>query len=207
MKIPLSWLKEYLPLELSAEKIAETLTLAGLEVEKIEKSSFSFTNVVVAKVVSVAPHPNADKLCVATVFDGHEEFQIVCGAPNCRAGMKTALARIGATLKDETGKVWNIKKSKLRDVESFGMLCSETELGLSANDSGIMDLPQELVEGTDLASLYDETTLDISLTPNLGHCMSVLGIARELAAVLNIPLKKHEIKLEESSKPRSYAPR
>ncbi len=197
MKVPLSWLRDYIEVDLSAEKIAEILTLAGLEVDKIEIISPSFENVVVAKVIDVKPHPNAERLRIATVFDGVENLQVVCAASNCREGIKTALARIDASLKDEEGKVFKIKKGKLREVESFGMLCAADELGLPGDATGIMEFDQELAEGTDLKPLYSDTIFEISLTPNLGHCMSILGVARELAAQLNIPCKKPSIALKE----------
>ncbi|MBM3207200.1 MAG: phenylalanine--tRNA ligase subunit beta [Chlamydiae bacterium] len=198
MKVPLSWLKEYLDIELSPEKISEVLTLAGIEVEGIEQIGSNFSNVVVAKVVSVQPHPNADKLCVAKVFDGTEEVQIVCGAKNCRAGLITALAKIGATLPpDESGKPFKIKKGKLRDVESFGMLCGADELGLAEASEGIMELSENLALGTDLKDIYADTIFDISLTPNLGHCLNIRGIARELSALLNVPMKSKQFHAEE----------
>jgi phenylalanyl-tRNA synthetase beta chain len=199
MKVPLSWLKDYLKLELSPQQIADTLTLAGLEVEKIDMPEISFEGVVVARVIAAVPHPNADKLRVATVFDGTENFQVVCGAPNCREGMKTALARIGASLKDADGKAWKIKRSKLRDVESFGMLCASEELGLPGDSEGIIELSEDLVEGTDLGTLYADPVLDISLTPNLGHCMSLIGIARELGALLRLKYTKPAVELREDS--------
>ena len=122
MRVPLSWLKEYLEFKLSNDELADVLTLAGLEVDKVEETSFSFNGVVVAEIKETKPHPNADKLTIASVYDGTEILQVVCGDPKCRAGMKTALARIGGSLTDETGKVWKIKKTKLRDIESFGLL-------------------------------------------------------------------------------------
>src|SRR5712692_821831 len=128
MKVPLSWLKEFLPLNATAQEISDTLNSLGIEVEKIIGLTSTFTGVVVGKVLKAEQHPNADRLRVATVTDGTEEFQIVCGAPNCRAGILTPLARIGAELTDAEGKKWKIKKSKLRDVESFGMLCSGKDL-------------------------------------------------------------------------------
>lgn len=197
MKVPLSWLKQYVPLSLSEGALAETLTEAGLEVEAVDSTALRFTGVVVAKVLSTAAHPNADRLCVATVFDGTETFQVVCGAPNCRAGLVTAFAKIGAELFDENNKSFKIKKSKLRDVESCGMLCSAEELGLAAAEDGIMELSEDLPLGTDLHSLLADTIIDISLTPNLGHCMSIYGIARELSALLKTPLKKLTCQVEE----------
>jgi len=193
MKVSLSWLKEFLDLNVSPEKISEVLTLAGLEVDGLDKIGSNFSGVVVAKVLSTEQHPNADRLCIAKVFDGTEELQIVCGAKNCRPGLITALAKIGATLPpDESGKPFKIKKGKLRDVESYGMLCAANELGLSSEGEGIMELSEDLVLGTDISSLFSDVIFDISLTPNLGHCLSVYGIAKELSAFLNIPLKKPE---------------
>lgn len=201
MKVPISWLKEYLDFSLSPQELADALTLAGLEVEGIEMTPLSFSGVVVGSIIEVQKHPNADRLNVATVSDGAEQFQVVCGAPNCRAGIKTAFAKVGATLKDETGKEFKIKRSKLREVESFGMLCSESELNLSGGHDGIMELPEEWKTGTALESFYADAILEVSLTPNLGHCMSFFGIARELSAILNLPLKKIETSLRESETP------
>src|SRR5271167_1391393 len=110
MKVPLSWLKEYISLTQSPEEIEEALTSMGIEVDAIESQEFSFSNVVVAKILDVKPHPNADKLRIAIVFDGKEELQVVCAAPNCRPGLKTALAKIGAKLADAEGKSFTIKK-------------------------------------------------------------------------------------------------
>ncbi len=189
MKIALSLIKEFISIDLSAQEIAQKLTLAGIEVENIENENPSFTNVVVAKVEEVEKHPKADKLTIAKVNDGKEIFQVVCGAPNCKKGMITAFAKIGATLTTEDKKNFEIKKAKLRDVESFGMLCSAEELNISYSSEGILDLPQDIEIGKDLSELFCDPIFDISLTPNLGHCMSALGIARELAAILDIKVK------------------
>jgi phenylalanyl-tRNA synthetase beta chain len=189
MKVPLSWLKAYIHLEQSPEEIALALTSMGLEVEGVEKRHLSFEGVAVAKVIDVKPHPNADRLRIATVFDGHEHLQIVCGAANCRPGIKTALAKIGALLTDKDGKKITIKKGKLRDVESYGMLCAADELGLTENSlDGILELDQAIPEGTDLRTLYSDIIFDISLTPNLGHDLSIIGVARELSAKFVQPL-------------------
>jgi len=182
MKVPLSWLKEFLPLTATAQEISDTLTSLGIEVEKITGLTTTFTGVVVAKVVEAKQHPNADRLRVALVTDGKEEFQIVCGAENCRAGILTPLARIGAELTDAEGKKWKIKKSKLREVESSGMLCSGKDLNLSEEAHGIIELSADFVIGADYATYVTDPIFDISLTPNLGHGLSVLGVARELAA-------------------------
>jgi phenylalanyl-tRNA synthetase beta chain len=203
MKVPLSWLKEFIPFEQSAEELAHVLTLAGLEVETIEKITASFSGVVVVKVIEVFPHPNAEKLKIATVSDGKGEYTIVCGAPNCRIGIKSALATIGAILTNEEGKPRTIKASKLRGIESEGMLCSPKELGLSHESAGIIELPEEMRVGADLAHFYEETVLDISLTPNLGHAMSLLGIARELSAFLQMKIKKPTISFKEEKAPPS----
>jgi len=188
MKVPLSWLTEYVTLPYSTDEIAKTLVLAGIEVDAIEFTGGSFSGVVTGEVIESSPHPNADRLTVAKVSDGNEIFQVVCGASNCRPGIKVAFAKIGACLQDEKGS-FKIKKGKLRDVESFGMLCSASELGMGASSEGILELPKDTPLGIDVSSLYGDTIFSLSLTPNLGHCMSVYGIARELAAFFQIPLK------------------
>jgi phenylalanyl-tRNA synthetase beta chain len=184
MKIPISLLRTFIDLRMAPASIAETLTLLGIEVDRIENEHPPFSGVVVGEVLSTAPHPNAAKLKVATVSDGVESYQIVCGAPNCRAGLKTAFAKVGALLKSGP-----IEKATLRGVESCGMLCSEEELGLPIFHDGIMELPSEMEPGRPLTEILWDPVLEISLTPNLGHCMSVLGIARELSAALSLPLK------------------
>jgi len=189
MKVPLSWLKEYLNFTHSPQELADILTLSGIEVDGIDAPPLTFTGVVVAKVLETEKHPTADRLVVAKVTDGAEELQIVCGAPNCRAGIKVALAKIGAALTDSAGKTFKIKKGKLRDVESFGMLCGADELGLGTGE-GIMELPEAWEIGTDLSTYYSDVILEVSLTPNLGHCMSILGIARELSAQIAVPVQK-----------------
>ncbi len=201
MKVPISWLKEFLNFNLTPQEVADALTLAGLEVEGIEVAPLAFSGVIVGSIVQVCKHPNADKLQVATVTDGVESFQVVCGAPNCRAGIKTAFAKVGATLKDESGKEFKIKRSKLRDVESFGMLCSQAELGLSKNHDGIMELPDEWQVGQPLETFYSDAILEVSLTPNLGHCMSIYGIARELSAILGLPLTNLDFPVHEVGEP------
>jgi len=199
MRIPLSWLKEYIDIQLSPSQIAKSLTLAGLEVDSIDTISMPFVGVVVAKVIECQKHPEADNLKVATVFDGSNTFQVVCAAPNCRPGIKSAFARIDATLTDEEGKKFKIKKAKLRGVESFGMLCAHDELGLSKDDAGIIEFSEHIKEGTDVAQMYADTVFEISLTPNLGHCSSIIGIARELSASTEIPFHLPRIALNENS--------
>ena len=199
MLVPLSWLREYLDLKISNDEISSALTLAGLEVDKVESLTFPFTHVVVGLIQDVKPHPNSDHLSIALVFDGTDTHQVVCGAANCAKGMKTALAKIGATLTDDEGKIFKIKKGKLRDIESFGMLCSEKELGLSDSSDGIMTISPNAQVGMDIAELFGDTIFEISLTPNLGHCLSLIGIARELAAILEQKVHYPKFTLNENS--------
>lgn len=203
MKIPLAWLRQYISIDHPPAQISKILTLAGLEVDAIEKKAPPCSGVVVAKVVETQKHPEADTLTVAKVFDGEETLQVVCGAPNCRPGIKVALARIGATLEEGEGKSFKIKRTKLRGVESFGMLCSAKELGLSEEQDKIIEFDAHLQEGTDVASLYEESVFEISLTPNLGHCTSMIGVARELSAATAIPYKLPTITLKEETTPSS----
>ncbi len=187
MRVPLSWLKEYIKCDLSSIEIATILTYIGLEVDAIEQISPSFSDVVACKVLDVQQHPNADKLVIAKVTDGVEEYQVICGAVNCKQGIHTPLAKVGASLNYD-GKIIKIKKSSLRGMDSFGMLCASQELNLFGNEDGIMILSEELELGQDLSNVYSDEVFDISLTPNLGHCFSVIGIARELSASINSPL-------------------
>lgn len=197
MRIPLSWLQEYISLSLTPDEIAKLLTMAGLEVDHCETIGENLKDVVVARVLEASKHPNADKLTLATVTDGKQNYQIVCGAPNCRAGMKTALARVGTTL-GHGDQLLTIKKTKIRGVESEGMLCAEDELGLSGLHEGIIELSDDFPEGMSLRDIYGDTYFDISLTPNLSHCTSVMGVARELAALTGQSLNLPQIKVQEA---------
>ena len=203
MKIPFSWLKEMIDLEEPVIDIAHQMTMLGLEVDAIENVPAPFSNVVVGEVLETEKHPNADALVVAKVTDGVEVYQVVCGAPNCRAGMKTAFARLGASLPEEGEKVFQVKKAKIRGVESFGMLCSEKELCLSEFHDGIIDFTQGFIVGQDLAEIYGEVVLDVALTPNLNHCSSILGVARELSALLQRKLSIPAGEPEEGGTPIS----
>lgn len=198
MKFALSWLQEYIAPQMTVAEIGNILTSIGLELDGIEQIGSGFSGVVVGRVLHTEKHPNADRLCVATVSDGHESHQVVCGAPNCRPGIKVAFAKVGASLKDAQG-TFVIKKSKLRGVESNGMLCSAKELHLGDDADGIIELPQNIQEGTDLASLYADTLIEISLTPNLGHCASLIGIARELSAAIAKPMHLPQVHAKEES--------
>jgi phenylalanyl-tRNA synthetase beta chain len=197
MRIPLSWLKEFIPISISSEELARILTMAGLEVDHWETTGELLKEIIVGKVLESVKHPNADKLSVATVTDGSEIYQVVCGAPNCRPGLKTPFARIG--VKVGSGKeAFTIKKSKIRGVESYGMLCATSEIGLAGSDEGIMELPDHLPEGEPLSEFFSDTYFDISLTPNLSHCNSIFGVARELAVFLDGKLTTPEVSFRES---------
>ena len=182
MRISMSWLSEWVDAGMDAATLSSRLTMSGIEVESIEPAAGDFQGVVVGEVLSVEQHPGADKLTVCQVAaGGAARLQIVCGAPNVRAGMKAPLALEGARL--AAGEV--IRKARLRGVESSGMLCSARELGLSEEHEGILELPDELVTGTPLreALLLDDTILTLNVTPNRGDVLSVLGVAREVAAI------------------------
>lgn len=170
--------------------------MAGLEVDAIDQYTLAADQLIAVRVLEAIKHPEADKLKIATVTDGSGTLQIVCGAPNCRAGIIAALAPVGTTLVDPEGKKLKIKRSKLKGVESQGMLCSANELGLGEDHSGILELDEAVQIGSDLCAAYRDAIFDISLTPNLAHCHSVLGVVRELSAALDLlytPPKKNTI--------------
>ncbi len=186
MKFSEQWLREWANPDISTEEMCEQLTMAGLEVDSVSPAAGEFTNVVVACVESIEKHPDADKLNVCQVSDGSETFQIVCGASNVRQGLIIPLAKIGAVLPGtKENKIFEIKPAKLRGVESFGMLCSEKELGLADQADGLMELSHDAPIGRGLADYLklDDTCIEIDLTPNRGDCLSIAGIARELATL------------------------
>ncbi|MEH6584609.1 MAG: phenylalanine--tRNA ligase subunit beta [Halioglobus sp.] len=178
MNISEQWLREWVSPDINTEELAHQLTMAGLEVEATDPVAGSFSGVVVAEIVSAEPHPDADKLRVCQVNTGEEVVQIVCGAPNARAGLKAPLARVGAVLPGD----FKIKKAKLRGVESQGMLCAEQELTLSDASDGLMELAADAPVGADLRDYLqlDDTVIEIGLTPNRADCLGVAGIAREV---------------------------
>ncbi|WP_394169482.1 phenylalanine--tRNA ligase subunit beta [Saccharospirillum alexandrii] len=182
MKISEQWLREWVNPDISAQALMDQITMAGLEVDGAEPVAEAFSGVIVAHITACEPHPNADKLQVCRVDTGTESVQIVCGAPNARAGIKVALAQVGAVLPGN----FKIKKAKLRDVESQGMLCSEKELGLSDDHDGILELADSAPVGQDVRTLLnlDDLSIEIDLTPNRADCLSIAGLAREVA-VLN----------------------
>ncbi len=182
MKFPLSWLKDHLETDADAETIADKLTAIGLEVESVEDAGARLKDFVVAKVLTADQHPNADRLHVCKVdAGGKEPLQIVCGAPNARAGIKVVLARPGVVI-PVSGEA--LKVGTIRGVESFGMMCSGRELELSDDHDGIIELPEDAVVGQPVATALGLTdaVIDISITPNRGDCTSVWGVARDLAA-------------------------
>ncbi len=191
MNVPENWLREFVETKIRTEQLAHLLTMSGLEVESCEPVGTAPKGVVVGRIVSVEKHPNADKLTVCKVDTGKETLQVVCGAPNARAGMLAPLALVGARLKDI-----EIKKSNLRGIESEGMLCSARELGLSEDHSGLLDLPPGSKLGADVgkALRLDEQVFTFKLTPNRADCLSVLGIAREVSALTGARLRSPEIR-------------
>ncbi|HEY4254983.1 MAG TPA: phenylalanine--tRNA ligase subunit beta [Chlamydiales bacterium] len=200
MKLSLSLLDSLIPIDRPVEEVADTLTLLGIEVDAIHSPKPPFSGVVVAEVRSVMPHPEAKKLQVAQVFDGTTVYQIVCGAANCRAGIKVAFAQVGASL-GSPARI--IEKASLRGVSSHGMLCSAAELGIYDQDEGILELPTEFKTGADCMPLLWDPVLELSFTPNLGHSMSALGVARELSAAWQVPLRKSKIPILEATSERS----
>ena len=202
MNISYNWLKNYLKSDLSAEEAVRILTDIGLEVEafeKVESVKGGLAGVVVGEVLTCIPHPDSDHLNVTTVDVGAgEPLQIVCGAANCRAGLKVLCATIGTVLYPNGGdEEFKIKKSKIRGVESFGMLCAEDELGIGSDHAGIMELPADAVTGTaarDYLKIEDDWLIGIGLTPNRADAASHIGVARDLAAYLRS--QGREVKLE-----------
>jgi phenylalanyl-tRNA synthetase beta chain len=182
MKFSVNWLREFVELPSTVEELAELLTLAGIEIERIEKRGANFDKVVVAQITSSAQHPNADRLSVCQVDDGSgQPRQIVCGAKNYKVGDKVPLALPGAILAHDL----KIKPSKLRGVESQGMLCSPSELGLSEESEGLLILSPDAKIGAPIASFFpDDTILEVEITPNRGDLLSHFGLAREIAALV-----------------------
>jgi phenylalanyl-tRNA synthetase beta chain len=196
MQFPESWLREFCDPQLSTQALAELLTMSGMEVEELKPVAPAFHGIVVAEILVAVQHPNADKLRVCKVDAGVHSpqgpLQIVCGAPNARAGIRVPLALVGAELPPgEDGKPFKIGVGKLRGVESFGMLCSARELKLSEDHAGLLELPADTPVGQNVreALALDDTLFTLKLTPNLGHALSVYGIAREVSALTGAPLK------------------
>ena len=192
MQFPESWLREFCNPPLNTQQLADTLTMAGLEVEEMRSVAPAFSKVVVGQIVAAEQHPNADRLRICQVDVGQgQALSIVCGAPNARVGIKVPCALVGAELPpSEDGKPFHIKLGKLRGVESQGMLCSARELHLSQAHEGLLELLPQAVVGQNIREhlQLDDTLFTLKLTPNLAHCLSVYGIARELSALTGAPL-------------------
>ncbi len=189
MKFSISWLQEYVDTgDLTPDALAEHLTMLGLEVDSVDPLFPELRNLLTVKVIKVESHPNADKLRLCEVDTGGETLTIVCGAPNVREGLITAFAPVGTIMPDGT----KIKASKVRGIKSFGMLCSERELGLSESHEGIMELPVETPYGQPLLTVLgmDDLVVEVDLTPNRPDCASVIGIAREVSGVTRNPLTR-----------------
>lgn len=209
MKVSMQWLSQYVDLTgYTGEQLAEKLTRSGIEVDVVEKRNKGVSGVVVGYVQTKEKHPNADKLSVCTVDVGGEELlQIVCGAPNVAAGQKVPVALVGAVLPDN----FKIKKAKLRGVESHGMICSAKELGMNDKllpkeiQEGILVLPEHAEIGSDVTELLglNDEVLELDLTPNRSDCLSMIGVAYEMAAVLGCELKLPEPQVQESDAKRT----
>lgn len=199
MRVSLNWLKEYIDIDHSPKELAHMLTMSGLEVEGIEPVGQSLDNIIIARIVSVAKHPNADRLTNCLVDTGKEQVPVVCGAPNVMEGAKVAMALPGITLPG--GIV--VKKGKIRGELSMGILLAEDEMGLTDDHSGIMILPDDSETGASLTSVFPlkDYILDISLTPNRPDCASVIGVAREIAALTGNTIRMPNIKYEETGTP------
>ncbi|MFC1988426.1 phenylalanine--tRNA ligase subunit beta [Chloroflexota bacterium] len=184
MKVPINWIKEYVDIALPVADLSEKLTMAGFEIEAIEDKGGSWENIVIGQITAINPHPNAERLTLPTVDLGGEQATVVCGAPNLKVGARVAFARVGAKLIDgHTGQLTILKSAKIRGIDSSGMVCSEKELGISENHLGILILPDDAPVGTPLADYLGDVILNIAVTPNRPDCLSVIGIAREVAAL------------------------
>jgi len=198
MKVSLKWLKDYTDIKLTPEQLAERLTMAGLEVKGIQTMGGTWDNVVIGEVVALNCHPNADRLKLATVDLGTEQVTTVCGAPNIGLGQKVTFARIGARLIDpHTGETTVLKQTEIRGVASEGMVCSEKELGISDNHEGILVLSPEAPIGKPISAYLGDVIFDLDVTPNRPDCLSVIGIAREIAALTNETLRLFPIHYKE----------
>ncbi|TAK27612.1 MAG: phenylalanine--tRNA ligase subunit beta [Chloroflexota bacterium] len=194
MKISLKWLREYVEVALPPEELAHRLTMVGLEVADIQTIGSQWQGISVARIERVLPHPNADRLQLAVLGLGEREATVVTGAPNIRAGDLVPYAQQGASVRDaETGELKKVRPTTLRGVKSEGVLCSQRELGLSEDHTGIMVLPADLPVGAPLSEILGDVILDVELTPNRPDCLSVLGIAHEAGAISRRPVKSPDL--------------
>ena len=201
MNISRKWLGDYVALDCDDATLCHKLTMSGIEVEAVESARRVPAGVIAAKIMERKPHPDSDHLSVCQVFDGKATLQIVCGAPNCDAGCVVPLATIGTVFNTPEGE-FKIKKSKLRGVESNGMMCSAAELGLSEDNSGLMILPADTEIGVSLQKLFPgDTEIEVEVTPNRPDWLSMWGIARDVSCLLNVEAKLPEIAIPECSVP------
>jgi phenylalanyl-tRNA synthetase beta chain len=197
MKISLKWLKDYVDLKFAPRELAERLTMAGIEVKAVNTMG-GWENMVVGEVLAVNPHPNADRLKLATVNLSGQQLTVVCGAPNIAVGQKVSFAHVGAQLIDgHTGEVVTLEPAKIRGILSEGMVCSEKELGISESHEGIMVLPSEAPIGMPLSEYLGDTIFDLEVTPNRPDCLCVIGIAREVAALTGQEVRSPKSDYEE----------
>ena len=196
MKVTLNWLKEYVDFDYSADDLSHRLTMTGLEVDAMERLGEGLDTVIVARLSDVQQHPDADRLTVCTVDTGSATQKVVCGAKNHKTGDLIALAQVGTVLPGN----FKIKKSKIRRQTTFGLLCSMSELGLSEESDGIMILPSDLDLGRPVFEQLGlkDVMYEIGLTPNRPDCLSVVGVAREVAAMAEAPLRLPEPVINEN---------
>jgi phenylalanyl-tRNA synthetase beta chain len=191
MKFSEHWLRGWVSPQVSRDELVARLSMAGLEVDSVTPVAGAFTGVVVGEVLATEQHPDADKLRVCQVSDGQATFQVVCGAPNVRPGLKIPFAKIGAALPGD----FKIKQAKLRGVESNGMLCSQSELQVGEGNDGLMELPSDAPVGEDFRVYLqlDDASIEVDLTPNRGDCLSLAGLAREVGALYAAPVSRPSI--------------
>jgi phenylalanyl-tRNA synthetase beta chain len=202
MKVSIKWLKDYVDISIPAIDLANKLTMAGNEVASVKEQGANWGHVFVGKLIAINPHPNADRLRLATVDLGTEQNVVVCGAPNLTLGDNICFANLGAELLDgHTGQMMKLKPAKIRGVESKGMVCSEMELGLSKNHEGILVLPPDAPLGMPLRDYLGDAIIDLEVTPNRPDCLSIIGIARETAALTGQKVHIAPVTYSESSLP------
>jgi len=201
------WLREWVNPPLTTQNLMDQLTMAGLEVDSFEEVASAFSGVIVAEVVSVEIHPDAEKLRVCLVFDGQSHIQVVCGAVNVRTGLRVPFATVGAVLSSRSGdNVMTIKQARLRGVESNGMLCSAEELGIAESANGLLELPHDAPLGQDIREYLNlnDVSMELDLTPNRGDCLGLVGIAREIAVLNGMTSSMPEISAVNAAIPDTF---
>jgi len=206
MKVSINWLKDYLNITVTPQELSRRLTMAGHEVAEINDSGAGWDNVFVGQIIEINPHPNADRLRLATVDYGQGPQTVVCGAPNISVNQKIVFANVGAELTDgHSGERMKLKPAKIRGVESKGMVCSEMELGISKSHEGILELPEDAPVGKPLAEYMGDIVLDIEVTPNRPDCLSVIGVAWEAGALTGQKVTVKEPQYAETGSPVAEA--